>query len=359
MLSMRVGIYDPYLDDLGGGEKYMMTIASCLSKQHRVDVFWNDKKDVEKLQERFLLDFSSINIVPNIFSPKVSFLKRVFETKKYDVIVVLSDGSIPFVLSKKLFLHIQQPIKNLNNNSLKLKFKLFRVSKIFFNSNYSKSFVDKEMSGGGFVLYPPVILNPKEIKKENIILHVGRFRVRNVGLGDYKKQSVMVEVFKEMVDKGLKNWRFIIAIGFKDEDKHEFEKMQKEASGYPIDFCINLDNGKLWDIYNKAKIYWHASGFGEDLEKNPEYAEHFGISTVEAMGAGAVPVVINAGGQKEIVTDNENGFLWNTLEELKEKTLELTKDEKLWEDLSIAARKRAEFFAGDRFCKELEDLIAK
>ena len=113
---MRIGIYDPYLDDLGGGEKYMMTIASVLSKDHDVAVFWNNKEELERVSKRFNLDLSNVETRANIFSPRVSFLKRLLETKKYDVIIVLSDGSIPTVLSKKLLIHIQQPLPHVNPN---------------------------------------------------------------------------------------------------------------------------------------------------------------------------------------------------------------------------------------------------
>ena len=68
----------------------------------------------------------------------------------------------------------------------------------------------------------------------------------------------------------------------------------------------------LKDILNEyklAKIYWHASGFGEDLETHPEKAEHFGITTVEAMINGLVPIVIDAGGQKEIVVQDRWVFM--------------------------------------------------
>ena len=50
---MKIGIYDPYLDDLGGGEKYMMKIAQCLSEQNEVYVFWDNSADVKALKERY------------------------------------------------------------------------------------------------------------------------------------------------------------------------------------------------------------------------------------------------------------------------------------------------------------------
>ena len=204
------------------------------------------------------------------------------------------------------------------------------------------------------MLYPPVEIKQKKIKKENIILHVGRFRVKNVNADDYKKQKVMVDVFKEMIKNGLKNWKLVIAVSVRDNEQIFFNDFRKRAEGFPIEFLLNKSNDELWDIYSRSKIYWHASGFGEDLKKHPEYAEHFGISTVEAMGAGAVPVVINAGGQKETVEGNKNGFLWNTLDELMGKTKLLTENEKLWKKMSGEAMKRAKFFAGNRFCNDLK-----
>lgn len=355
---MKIGIYDPYLDDLGGGEKYMMKIAQCLSQNNEVFVFWNEEEDLDDLKERFLLDLSKINLTRNIFSKGFPTWKRLIESKRYDVIILLSDGSVPFLLSKKTFIHIQQPLPG-KGLDLKTKLKLSRISEIFCNSFYTKSFIDKSWEINTSILYPPVELKPKKTIKENIILHVGRFRVKNVGMEDYKKQGVMIDAFKKMIKQGLRNWKFVLAVSIKKEDEQIFNKLKVSTKGFPIEFIINKNNDELWDIYSKAKIYWHASGFGEDLEDHPEYAEHFGISTVEAMGAGVVPVVIDAGGQKEIVEEGSSGFLWDSIDELIEKTKKLIENEKLLKKMSENARKRSARFAGDRFCKELEEIISK
>ncbi len=354
---MKIGIYDPYLDDCGGGEKYMMTIAECLSRGHKVDVFWDNKQDFEDVSVRFSLDTSNIQLVSNIFSPKVSPISRILKSKKYDIIIVLSDGSIPVVMSK-LFLHLQRPLQHINL-SLFEKLKLKRVKKIFCNSEFTKSYIDQLYGINSEVLYPPIELHTQKIKKEKMVLHVGRYRVfdRMAGASDYKKQHVMVEVFKELVDKGLSGWEFTLCVSVKEEDKKEFEKLLKSVKKYPIQFKMNLSNKELWEYYSKASIYWHASGYGEDLEKHPEMAEHFGISTVEAMGSGAVPVVINAGGQKEIVTDGENGLMWHTIPELKEETLILMNSKELWNELSENAKKRAKDFDIEVFRKKLIGII--
>lgn len=352
---MRVGIYDPYLDDLGGGEKYILTLATCLSKNHEVRLFWDSPDDLDIVTQRFSIDISRVKIVKNIFSKNINLISRLKETKKYDAIIVLSDGSIPLVWPK-LFLHIQQPIVGLSY-SFKDLIKISRVEKVFCNSLFTQRFLDKRLKKKSVVIYPPISLKPQKVPKENIILTVGRFRVKNVGVADYKKQSILVDVFTKMVDKGLKNWKFVLATSVRPNEEQEFEKIKTRAKNYPIEFLVNKKNDYLWDIYSKAKIYWHATGFGEDLKKHPDFAEHFGISTVEAMGGGAVPVVINAGGQIEIVDEGVNGFLWDSLDELEEKTLRLINSSKLQEGMGKEASNKAKKIAERDFCRQVQDLI--
>lgn len=350
---MKIGIFDPYLDDNGGGERYMMTIASCLSEENDVSVFWDNAKDLKNVGERFALDFSKVNLAPNIFN--LSFVKKQIESSRYDAIILLSDGSIPILFSKKIYLHMQQPIAH--KLSFKDKLKLKRISVLFCNSLFTKDFIEKKYKIKCRLLYPPVSVLGNKEKKENIIFHVGRFRVMNVKSKDFKKQQVMIDTFKNLVDKGLKGWKFILAVSLPDLDDPTFLEMEKSAKGYPIEFLINSTKEKLWETGSKAKIYWHATGFGEDLAANPHLAEHFGISTVEAMGVGAVPVVFNAGGQREIVEDGGSGYLWNTLEEFEEKTLKLTNEPLLLEKMSKKVYIRAKDFEEDNFNKKVKEII--
>lgn len=262
---------------------------------------------------------------------------------------------------KKLYLHIQQPLPNKKGFNFKDNIKRRNISAIFYNSQFTKNLNDQLFPGiKAEVIYPPVSIvgnENKEESKENIIMHVGRFRVKNLPTDDYKKQGFMIESFKKLIDNGLNNWRFILASSVKKEDEEAFEVLKNNAKGYPIEFHINKTNHEIFALYNKAKIYWHASGYGEDVERYPELAEHFGISTVEAMGAGAVPVVINSGGQKEIVTNEKNGLLWNTQNEFLEMTKRLIINEKLWQELSENAKKRALDFTKDKFEESIIKLI--
>jgi glycosyltransferase involved in cell wall biosynthesis len=86
--------------------------------------------------------------------------------------------------------------------------------------------------------------------------------------------------------------------------------------------------------------------------------EHFGIATVEAMSAGAVPLVYAAGGQTEIVVDGVNGELWTSEKELVDGTISLVTDATKYKKLQKSAMVRSEIFNTDRFTRAFDGLIA-
>ncbi|MDO8269233.1 MAG: hypothetical protein Q7T54_01015, partial [Candidatus Levybacteria bacterium] len=194
---MKIGIYSPYLDTMTGGEKYIFTAASCLSKEHVVTIFWDDPEILVKASEKFNLDLKNVKVQPNIFAKGTGFLKRIIVTFKFDRIFYLSDGSIPIVGARKLLIHFQFPVEWINTNSFIFLFKKSRISKIICNSYFTKQFIDNKFSEKSFILYPPVDANLRPIqKKENLILTVGRFSVLSNG-DDFKKLGAMVIAFKK------------------------------------------------------------------------------------------------------------------------------------------------------------------
>jgi glycosyltransferase involved in cell wall biosynthesis len=83
------------------------------------------------------------------------------------------------------------------------------------------------------------------------------------------------------------------------------------------------------------------------------------MSTVEAMAAGCVPVVINRGGQPEIVTHDVNGLLWDTEEQLLKQTKKVAGDEAYRQKLSLAAVERAKGFSKQNFERSFSAIIAQ
>lgn len=357
---MKIAIFDPYLDTMSGGEKYMLSIGISLSKKHDVSVFWDEssvKKISDKAAMRFGYDLSSLTFIPSIFDKKISFLERFEASKQYDLIIVLSDGSIPVVASK-LILHFQSPMNWVKGKNLKTQLKLTRVKKIVVNSRFTKEYIDKTFAKKSIVLYPPVTIQRKydPQKKTKKILNVGRFGINQAG-SSFKKQDVLADTFLKMCDSGLSGWKLVFVMSLMDRDKDAFEDFKKKYKDYPITFLINPSNDDLWDEYESASIYWHASGFGEDLQKHPDRAEHFGISTVEAMGIGAVPVVVAQGGQKEIIKDDSNGKLWSSLDELQQMTSSLINDKDYREKLARQGVEDAKDFSLTLFENQINKLV--
>ena len=90
---------------------------------------------------------------------------------------------------------------------------------------------------------------------------------------------------------------------------------------------------------------------------HPEKFEHFGITTVEAMSAGCIPVVIDRGGQKEIVEDGINGFLFSSPGELKSRTLDIIRgsvDQASLRDKAVAGSRK---FSNERFSRDLLSIV--
>jgi len=226
-------------------------------------------------------------------------------------------------------------------------------------SEFTQKWIKQYWGVSSDLLYPPVSIHDFKpaVKKKNVIAHVGRFFVG----GHSKKQLDMVRVFKRMVDKGLKGWEFHLIGGVADGPMHwqYVEAIREEAKGYPITLHIDAPFDELKTVLAEAKIYWHATGLDEDNTRYPIRLEHFGITTVEAMASGCVPVVINCGGQSEIVTSTHCGFVWNTREELMKHTLTLVKHPKLLATMRKAALERSKYFSREQFTAELREILKR
>ncbi|MGB9706538.1 MAG: glycosyltransferase family 4 protein [Microgenomates group bacterium] len=350
----KAGIYDPYLDTLGGGERYMMTAAECLlEKNWQVDIFWNHPEISSRIKDRLGINLNRVNFVEDIFYSKKNLLERIKITQKYDLIFYLSDGSVPFLFAKKNILHFQVPFHGIGGKGLLNKIKLKSIDEVVCNSRFTKKFIDKEYGVKSKVIYPPVAVEEfKPSKKNNIILSVGRFS----RLMQAKRQDVLVDTFGQMAEN-LSDWQLILAGGTDVGKDKAFDALKKKARNLPVKIIENPSFSELKKLYAQAKIFWAATGFGVEENRKPEKVEHFGITTVEAMAAGCVPLVIAKGGQKEIVNHGVNGFLWQKKEELMKLTQQLIKDDQFLRKLSLEAIKKSKIFSRGRFCEEFSSLV--
>lgn len=352
---MRVGIYTPYLDTLGGGERYILSIAEVLSKEYTVDILIDSYLATFKLEEikakikqRLDLDLANCQFVSSPLGEGSNFLARGIFLKKYDLLIALTDGSIFYSTAKKSYLHLQSPIPF--KKSVLNRLKLSSWKGIIYNSEFTRQNAQVSWGIKGYVIYPPVEVEKiKPLKKKQQILTVGRF----FGFLRSKKHEVLIKAFKD-ISKEIKGWSFHLAGAAEKGDLAYVKELERRSKGSEIVFHPNLSFDELTTLYGESSIYWHAAGFEEEEATKQE---HFGITTVEAMAGGVVPVVIKKGGQREIVEENKSGLFWENVEQLKERTLELIQDSKKLSQLSLGAQKRSRLFSKNHFNEQIKKII--
>lgn len=351
--SKKALIFSPYLDTIGGGEVYTMYFARALiALGYRVELAWHDERTLKVIKKILGIKLDDIILNPHAyrsFRDKQPLWERYRFTKDYDLTFFLSDGSLPFLFSKQNIVHFQVPFVGLKLsliNRLKL-----RSLKLVCNSIFTKKIIDQHLRTNSTVLWPPVRLR-KSGSKTNTILSVGRF---TDGL-HHKRQDVMIDAFKTFYDQGNQDWRLIL-VGTDFEGKRITTRLQKMIKKYPIDIMTDLSFSQLNQVYSQASIYWHAAGFGIDENKHPEKVEHFGISTVEAMSAGCVPIVIRKGGQKEIVRHNHTGFLFDSKPQLIAYTNRVIADDQLCARLRVNAIKASSQYSLESFAQNVKNLL--
>jgi glycosyltransferase involved in cell wall biosynthesis len=229
--------------------------------------------------------------------------------------------------------------------------------RVLANSHYTQGWIERMWHRPSDVLHPPVTLvEPGE--KDPVIVSVGRFFLP--GTGHNKKQLEMVGAFRRLVETGgAEGWEYHLVGGCSPEHQAYLDEIRAAAEGLPVVIHPDASGADLRVLYGRASIFWHAAGLGEDAERHPDRFEHFGITTVEAMSAGAVPVVIDAAGQTEIVEQGVSGYRFAGVEGLVSHTRALIADPAWRATMAAAARRRAEDFGWDAFVDRLITVVGE
>lgn len=98
-----------------------------------------------------------------------------------------------------------------------------------------------------------------------------------------------------------------------------------------------------------------------DILLMPSRSEGFGLTAIEGMARGCVPVVADVGGLPEVVTDGETGLLHRPEDasDIAAKVLELFGDRERLSRMSAAAAGRAALFSPARYSRLIAELYGK
>jgi O-antigen biosynthesis protein len=361
---MSVGLYDQALHVIGGGQKYGCTIASALQDRFDVTLISNKPVEIESLEEWYRLPLSQcrVKVVPlpyfdqfgswidsNVVTENTPnpFDAVSLQSKDFDVFINVNMLAMVRPLSPYSVFICHFP-----DTPRRCYFKAHEYSYFVVNSEYTAQWakqlwdVDPDR-----ILYPPVRMEAHEApEKEKMILSAARFE-----LGGSKKQLELIEAFEDLCSSHpdrLRGWRLVLAGGSLPYNPY-LKRVNEIAQNSPAEIEVreNVSYEELQSLYARARIFWHACGLNET---EPRLVEHFGMTTVEAMQNRCVPVVIDGGGQREIVEHGRCGYRFNTIRDLWGYTLKLLESPDLMERMSAAAYEKGCDFSRDRFEEDVK-----
>ena len=218
-------------------------------------------------------------------------------------------------------------------------------------SRYVSEAVRRRWGVDSEVLYPGIDTTRflSGSRRANAILSVGRF----APYGNEKLHAVMIDAFR-VVNATRPNWTLHLVGGLEDSPlcRRYLSALRERAAGLPVAFHPNLDEPSLRSLYSACELYWHAAGMGVDPIREPDKVEQFGITVVEAMAAGTIPLVFGVGGVLETVEHGRSGYHWRTVDELIATTAALLVSAELRQAIRWRAVRRSRDFElallGDR-----------
>lgn len=359
-----VALYSPYLPKhKGGGEKYLLSIAEVCSRTHKTFILVPAKlvKDMEASLPHYAsifgLDLSKVRVLGSSIGSSRAALKTVTQTSQFSHFFAMTDGSIFPSLARHSYFISQLPWTRKLTFSEKIKLRMWEYVIVY--SSFVEKVLRKSWKTAKLKVISPYVDLQDFVpgKKEPIILNVGRFFRHTTS--NSKRQDVLIDEFKHLVDKGVCQGYSLVLAGNIDPNEDSLtyiQELKKSAFGYHINIVTDLSYQQLREYYAKSTFYWHAAGFGVDESRYPEHTEHFGMTTLEAMASGCIPLVVPKGGQKEIVEDEE--FFWETQSELYDKMERLAKQKKSTiSQMQKKVRERALVYSKEVFIKQIQSLI--
>jgi len=344
----------------GGGERYLLTAAAALRGTHRVYVATGAP------YSEYRLDFLARELSLDLDGISLTTYDELWKLGAVDIFVHLGNMQLPFVPPRgRRNFHICQfpfPTDLVHNAALWNNFEGYD-SVIVYSRFVQEAYVARlnafRFEADIRVLAPPVPLPEATtfVRKQRDplqIVSIGRFFVGHHN----KRHDVMIDAMRQLTDKDVDAELHLIgSIPPHPEHLEHFATLNRIAGDLPVRFHPNAPPEQVRDLLTRASIYWHATGFEIDPRLRPDVCEHFGISIVEAMAYGCIPLVVANGGPVEFVREGDTGFRYDTIGELITKTRHLAADQPALASISQRARAEAQKFGEAVFVQRLRDLV--
>lgn len=359
----RILIYDPYLAEPGGGQKFTIAAAEIASREHDVLLLHPPGCDPARWKDWYGRNLTRVSRREVRRAAEIPLLSREFDLFLNSHNAYWIEGRarrnwlychfpIPLRRQFDLRLWIQRrlglPIPMRRTWVLPLPFHrpnhLSQYEHIFCNSTFTRRWIGRRLGIRAEVFPLFSDFDPPETRKDPIVLHVARIVPEKAALE-------CVRAWRKLEPRTPPSWRLVIAGATHGWSTPDYlRSLRREASGLQIDFRFDLPHDDLRALLTRASIFWHFAGIGQDEERRPQLFEHFGLTAVEAMQSRCAPVLFRGGGLLDVVREpRRDGVLVRTLDEAVRETDRLISDPEALGAMSAAARASSERYSWRSF----------
>jgi alpha-1,2-mannosyltransferase len=332
---MKVGIIHGNFESLGGSETVFMFLVNLFKKKKfDVNIYFTDNVDEKKIQTVFGTSLEGV-CIHKVRQIKIRFMgiyryliNRIILTRAAndnDVVIETSGSLTPIWLTKRpyvvycnginqnaneSYLVLQENIKKQNNLFLKIYYFIYfkileHIKKnsdnilILSNSKYTQTLMNDIYSLKSEILYPfikPDNFNFNQDHKEKNVIMLGRFSPEK----NYEFALSLAEI--------LPNINFILIGTVSSITYYEkiINMIKNKGISNNVTVLPNMSFKELKEKLSLAKVYLHC-----------RFDEPFGMSVIESMAYGCIPIVPDSGGMKEVVPFDELRF--SNIQEADEK----------------------------------------
>jgi glycosyltransferase involved in cell wall biosynthesis len=207
------------------------------------------------------------------------------------------------------------------------------------NSRFTANAVKGIWNRDAIVVYPPVAVNDfSHGQKQKMVVSLGR-------IDPDKRLEDLIKALALCATKP----KLVIVGGLVSNYVPYVVRLQNLIKQLNLERRVSIKPNASFDVVKKilssAKVYVHAKHF-----------EHFGISVVEAMASGCVPIVHRSGGPYlDIIENDKYGFSYATISELSQKIDSLmSSDTSALEERCVC---RSKHFSEDKFRERIVEVI--
>jgi len=219
------------------------------------------------------------------------------------------------------------------------KYKIPRSSRILTNSTWTAHMIYEVHGVIADVVYPPVDIEYFNVvagndRREKLVVIISRFTPE-------KGLEKILDVARRLPDY---TFTLVGSTGPGSDKVLEALKARRNELGLSnIEFKPDFPRSELRELLGRAMFYLH-----------PEFPEHFGISIVEAMSAGVVPIVYrDGGGWYDIVSRVSESLGYNSIVDVPKIIRALEENKELYIRLREKSIEVSKLFNYESFKKNL------